>query len=124
MARGATTRVSRAKILEQLRAAAKKGDRTSLTLAVDQMKTLALSPRYWKHYLTLLANPLARLVDLLIIKQGDRIARQKGWKIGRATGTPKPAGRPGKKRPLPRRAPHRRRPAAASQPWLFPELGS
>jgi hypothetical protein len=124
MARAAVTRISRAKVLEQLRAAAKKGDRAALTLAVDQMKTLALSPRYWKHYLTLLGNPLARLVDLLVIKQGDQIARQKGWKIGRVARKPKPTGRPGKKPPAPGRAPRGRRPVAASQPWLFPELGS
>ena len=73
------SRISRAKILEQLRLAARKGDRTALTLAADQMKTLAYSPRYWERYLELLANPLARLVDLLLIKQGDKIARQKGW---------------------------------------------
>jgi hypothetical protein len=124
MARAAATRISRAKVLEQLRAAAKKGDRAALTLAVDEMKTLALSPRYWKHYLTLLANPLARLVDLLVIKQGDRIARQKGWKIGRVTRKPTPAGKPGKKPPPPGRAPRGRRPIAPRQPWLFPELGA
>jgi hypothetical protein len=47
------------------------------------MRTLALSPRYWERYLALLANPFARLVDLLVIKQGDRIAHQKG---GRSRG--------------------------------------
>ena len=73
------SRISRAKILDQLRLAGRKGDRTALTLAADQMKTLAYSPRYWEKYLELLANPLARLVDLLLIKQGDKIARQKGW---------------------------------------------
>ena len=73
------SRVSRGKILEQLRLASKKGDRNALTLATEQMKTLAFSPRYWEKYLDLLVNPLARLVDLLLIKQGDRIARQKGW---------------------------------------------
>jgi hypothetical protein len=72
--------MSSAKVLGQLREAAKRGDRTSLTLAVEQMRTLALSPRYWEKYLGLLGNPLARLVDLLVIKQGDRIAHQKGWK--------------------------------------------
>ena len=35
------SRISRAKILEQLRLAARKGDRTALTLAAEQMKTLA-----------------------------------------------------------------------------------
>ncbi|OLC17770.1 MAG: hypothetical protein AUH29_00930 [Candidatus Rokubacteria bacterium 13_1_40CM_69_27] len=74
------SRLSRGRILGELRAAARKGDRAALTLAVDQMRTLALSPRYWEKYLVLLRNPLARLVDLLVIKQGDRIAHQKGWK--------------------------------------------
>ena len=80
MARLPASRLSSAKILRQLREASRKGDRASLTLAVDQMRTLALSPRYWEKYLALLGNPLARLVDLLVIKQGERIAHQKGWK--------------------------------------------
>jgi hypothetical protein len=74
------SRLSSARILAELRAASRKGDRAALTLAVDQMRTLAFSPRYWAKYLGLLRNPLARLVDLLVIKQGDRIAHQKGWK--------------------------------------------
>lgn len=74
------SRISQAKLLGDLRIAAKRGDRTALSLALDQMRTLAHSPRYWEKYLTLLSNPLARLVDLLVIKQGDRIAYQKGWK--------------------------------------------
>lgn len=80
MARTPPSRGSQAKILAELRRAARKGDRAALSLALDQMRTLALSPRYWEKYLTLLGNPLARLVDLLAIKQGDRIAQQKGWK--------------------------------------------
>ncbi|MBI4594127.1 MAG: hypothetical protein HY728_07915 [Candidatus Rokubacteria bacterium] len=72
--------MSGARIVEELRTATKKGDRAALVLAVDQMRTLALSPRYWAKYLALLRNPLARLVDLLVIKQGDRVAHQKGWK--------------------------------------------
>jgi hypothetical protein len=80
VARTPASRLSSAKILRQLREAARRGDRTSLTLAVEQMRTLALSPRYWEKYLGLLGNPLARLVDLLVIKQGERIAHQKGWK--------------------------------------------
>ena len=112
------SRVSRTKILEQLRLAARKGDRTALTLAAEQMKTLAYSPRYWERYLELLANPLARLVDLLLIKQGDKIARQKGWVkprrvrptvAVRATRAAKPKGR-------------RRVPSSAEQPSLFPDL--
>lgn len=73
------SRISRARILEQLRLASRKGDRGALILATDQMKTLAYSPRYWDRYLELLSNPLARLVDLMVIKQGDKIAHQKGW---------------------------------------------
>ena len=73
------SRISRARILEQLRLASRKGDRGALMLATDQMKTLAYSPRYWDRYLELLSNPLARLVDLMVIKQGDKIAHQKGW---------------------------------------------
>ncbi|MGH7388463.1 MAG: hypothetical protein ACREM3_03275 [Candidatus Rokuibacteriota bacterium] len=80
MARPRPSRVSATKVLRELRTAAKKGDRAALTLALAEMRTLALSPRYWERYLTLLGNPLARLVDLLVIKQGERIAHQKGWK--------------------------------------------
>ena len=82
------SRVSSGKILDNLRLAAKKGDRSALELALAEMRTLALSPRYWEKYLALLRNPLARLVDLTTIKQGDRIAHQKGWKL------PKPAAAP------------------------------
>jgi len=63
--------------------ASRKGDRSALTLAVEQMRVLALSPRYWEKYFGLLRNPMARLVDLLVIKQGERIAHQKGWKLPR-----------------------------------------
>jgi len=75
------SRVSSGKVLDNLRLAAKKGDRSALELALAEMRTLALSPRYWEKYLALLRNPLARLVDLTTIKQGDRIAHQKGWKL-------------------------------------------
>jgi hypothetical protein len=112
------SRISRAKILDQLRVAARKGDRTALTLATDQMKTLAYSPRYWKKYLDLLGNPLARLVDLLLIKQGDKIARQKGWVKPRRE---RPAGKP-KGKAVKAAARSRRRPAAAEQGSLFPDL--
>ncbi len=84
MARARPSRISQAKLVGDLKLAAKRGDRTALSLALDQMRTLAHSPRYWEKYLTLLANPLARLVDLLVIKQGDRIAYQKGWKLSRS----------------------------------------
>lgn len=87
-ARTPPSRISLAKILADLRLAARKGDRTALSLALDRMRTLAHSPRYWEKYLALLSNQLARLVDLLVIKQGDRIAHQKGWKLPR----PVPAG--------------------------------
>ena len=80
MARTPPSRVNLTRITDNLRVASRRGDRAALTLALDQMKTLALSPRYWEKYLGLLRNPLARLVDLLVIKQGDRIAHQKGWK--------------------------------------------
>src|SRR5712692_9051205 len=80
MARTPPSRVNLKRITDNLRVASRRGDRAALTLALDQMKTLALSPRYWERYLGLLRNPLARLVDLLVIKQGERIAHQKGWK--------------------------------------------
>jgi len=112
------SRISRAKILEQLRLAARKGDRTALTLAAEQMKTLAYSPRYWERYLELLSNPLARLVDLLLIKQGEKIARQKGWVKPRRQ-RPAPAARAGKAAKTKGR---RRPPASAEQPSLFPDL--
>ena len=75
MAKKPPSRISGQKILGELRLAAKKGDRTALTLAH--------SPKYWEKYLGLLRNPLARLVDMLSIKQGERIAHQKGWKLPR-----------------------------------------
>ncbi len=113
------SRISRQAILAQLKLAAKKGDRAALTLAIEQMKVWAYSPRYWEKYLGLLAHPLARLVDLTVIKQGDKIAHQKGWarfKREAARAPAKPAGRPkltGKRRS---------RPAATAQPSLFPDL--
>src|SRR5438477_13032203 len=85
MARTSPSRVSARKVLLDLRLASRRGDRSALTLALDQMRTLAHSPRYWEKYLGLLRNPLARLVDLLVIKQGERIAHQKGWKLPRPT---------------------------------------
>ncbi|HET9490814.1 MAG TPA: hypothetical protein VFR64_13800 [Methylomirabilota bacterium] len=80
MTRPRPSRLSSGRILKELRVAARRGDRTALAVALDQMRTLAFSPRYWEKYLLLLRNPLARVVDLLVIKQGDRIAHQKGWK--------------------------------------------
>src|SRR2546428_13648866 len=97
MARTAPSRVSARKILLDLRLASRKGDRTALALALDQMRTLAHSPRYWERYLGLLRNPLARLVDLLVIKQGERIAHQKGWKLPRRA--PPPPAKPQRARP-------------------------
>src|SRR6266849_6501177 len=116
MARTVPSRVSATRVLDQLRLAAKKGDRAALTLAVEQMRVLALSPRYWEKYLVLLANPLARLVDLLVIKQGDRIAQQKGRRVPTAARKPRTAKRP------PRRAPRRRPSRVTLQPSLFPDL--
>ena len=116
MARTAPSRVSTSKILLDLRLAARKGDRTALSLALDQMRTLAHSPRYWERYLGLLRNPLARLVDLLVIKQGDRIVHQKGWKLPRPAPAAESKAKGGTKKISKRRgAP----PAAATQPSLF-----
>ena len=111
--------MNRGRVLDQLRLAARKGDRTALALALDEMRTLAFTPRYWLKYLDLLQHPLARLVDLLVIKQGDKIARQKGWTpAARKRARPaKPAAADG---PKPRRAPTPRRPAGPDQPSLFP----
>src|SRR5262245_4265079 len=81
MARPRPSRISQTRLVGDLKLAAKRGDRTALSLALDQMRTLANSPRYWEKYFALLSNPLARLVDLLVVKQGDRIAYQKGWKL-------------------------------------------
>jgi hypothetical protein len=114
------SRVSRAKILEQLRLAGRKGDRNALALATEQMKTLAYSPRYWEKYLDLLASPLARLVDMLLIKQGDKIAHQKGWSPRRRErGDKKAKGRAADAKPR-----RRRRPPPAEQQPLFPDLSA
>jgi hypothetical protein len=127
MARTPPSRISRDQILRDLRAASRKGDRAALTLAVGDMRTLALSPRYWERYLALLRNPLARLVDLLVIKQGERIAHQKGWTLRRAAAAASPADRRrsaakaappagGRARARP---PGRPRVSGAQQPSLF-----
>jgi hypothetical protein len=96
--------VSRGKVLANLRLASRKGDRAALELALGEMRTLALSPRYWEKYLVLLRSPLARLADLLAIKQGERIARLKGWKLPKPV--PEKAAERAKpsERPRPRRA--------------------
>ena len=115
-----SSRLSRAAILTELKLAARKGDRVALTLAIEQMKLWALSPRYWERYLDLLGHPLARLVDMTVIKQGEKIARQKGWvKTRRERAKPAravkgPSARPGRARPA--------RPAASAQASLFPDL--
>lgn len=116
------SRISRRKILEQLKSAARKGDRNALTLAVDQMRTLAYSPRYWEPYLLLLSNPLARLVDLLAIKQGEKIARQKGWVRPKRSPAPSRPGRPSRPRPARRKTGPRPAALADSQPSLFPDI--
>ena len=92
-----------------------------MTLAADQMKTLAYSPRYWERYLELLSNPLARLVDLLLIKQGDKIARQKGWVKPRRE-RPTPSARAAKAAKAAKVKGPRRAPGSAEQPSLFPDL--
>lgn len=107
------SQISQRKVLADLRLAAKKGDRTALSLALDRMRTLAHSPRYWEKYLVLLSNPLARLVDLLVIKQGDRIAQQKGWK------RPRPAAAGKRKRKEPTKPPRRKPTPSIEQPSLF-----
>lgn len=115
-----SSRLSRAAILTELKLAARKGDRAALTLAIEQMKLWALSPRYWERYLDLLGHPLARLVDMTVIKQGEKIARQKGWVKTRRDrakpvgGVKSPAARPARTKPT--------RPAVAAQPSLFPDL--
>lgn len=109
------SRISGQKILADLRLAGRKGDRSALTLALESMRTLAHSPRYWEKYLALLRNPFARLVDLLIIKQGEKIAHQKGWKL------PAPAKTPPAKIKTAKTTAKRKRAAAsgAAQPSLF-----
>jgi hypothetical protein len=116
------SRINRGKILDQLRLASRKGDRNALALATEQMKTLAYSPRYWERYLDLLTHPLARLVDLLLIKQGDKIARQKGW-TRRRRERPAAAGR-GKRGKTPARKRKRRPAPSPEQQSLFPDLSS
>ena len=114
------SRISRAAIVAQLRAAATKGDRAALALAIDQMKTWAYSPRYWQKYLHLLTHPMARLVDLTVIKQGDKIAHQKGWvKPKREPRKPKRVIEP---RPAARAGRRTRSAPAGTQASLFPEI--
>ena len=96
MAKVTPSRISAQKIVGDLRLASKKGDRAALSLALDQMRTLAHSPKYWEKYLILLRNPLARLVDMVVIKQGDRIAHQKGWKLPRVVAAPEKPRKPKK----------------------------
>ena len=113
------SRISRGAILGQLRLAARKGDRAALTLATEQMRLWAFSPRYWERYLDLLSHPLARLIDLAVIKQGEKIARQKGWvKRRRAPAKRAPRG----KAAGPRRRGAKSTRAAPVQPSLFPDL--
>lgn len=117
---GARRTPSQARVLDNLRLAARKGDRAALALALDEMRTLAFTPRYWLRYLTLLRHPLARLVDLLVVKQGDRIARQKGWPPAAGRRRPTRPARHGTRRRRPARAPRRR--PGPEQPPLFPDL--
>ncbi|HEX3178314.1 MAG TPA: hypothetical protein VHZ49_16685 [Methylomirabilota bacterium] len=112
MAKLTPSRISAQKILGELRLASRKGDRAALSLALDQMRTLAHSPKYWERYLMLLRNPLARLVDMVVIKQGERIAHQKGWT------RPKPAP-PAPEKPRKTRKPRARPPAPVAQISLF-----
>ena len=112
-------RISRAAIVAQLKRAAQKGDRASFALATGAMRTWAYSPRYWERYLDLLTHPLARLVDLALIKQGEKIARQKGWAKPRR----QPPNAPARRRvPSSSRSRSRSAPPAPTQPSLFPDL--
>jgi hypothetical protein len=86
------------------------------------MKTLAYTPRYWDKYLELLANPLARLVDLLLIKQGDKIAHQKGWTRPKRERPPAKASARAAKSAKSGSRSRRRPPAGPAQPSLFPDL--
>ena len=115
------SRISSAKVLADLRLAGRKGDRASLTLAVDAMRTLAHSPRYWEKYLALLRNPAARLVDLLVLKQGEKIAHQKGWKLPAVSAKPKAAAKKAETKQSKAKRAKRERAAlaAATQPSLF-----
>jgi hypothetical protein len=117
------SRLSGQKILADLRLAGRKGDRSALTLALDSMRTLAHSPRYWEKYLGLLRNPFARLVDLLVIKQGEKIAHQKGWDRRRGAKSPAEAPPQDRKRGQSPRSKRptasRRRGPASAQPSLF-----
>ena len=117
---GTRRTTSQTRVLDNLRIAARKGDRTALALALDEMRTLAFTPRYWVRYLTLIHHPLARIVDLLVIKQGDKIAHQKGWSQTIRPGHQRPAATRREKAPPPRR-PTRPR-AGPEQPPLFPGL--
>ena len=110
-----SSRPSRAAILTHLKLAAKKGDRAALTLATEQMKLWAYSPRYWERYLDLITHPLARLVDLTVIKQGEKIARQKGWVKRRREPTKRAIERDKPRSP-------RRRAGMPAQASLFPDL--
>ena len=96
MAKVTPSRISAQKIMGDLRLASKKGDRAALTLALDQMRTLAHSPKYWEKYLMLLRNPLARLVDMVVIKQGERNEHQKGWKLPKTAPSPEKPRKPRK----------------------------
>jgi len=119
MAKTAPSRISGQKIMADLRLAAKKGDRSALTLALDQMRTLAHSPKYWEKYLILLRNPLARLVDMLLIKQGERIAHQKGWKLPKTAPPPEKPRKPMSKAARARARARAATAAAALQISLF-----
>ncbi len=114
------SRISRRAILAQLKLAARKGDRAALTLAIEQMKVWAYSPRYWEKYLELLAHPLARLADLTVVKQGEKIAHQKGWARPKRKSARAPA-KPAARRPK-SRGKRSSRPAVSAQPSLFPDL--
>lgn len=117
---GTRRTTSQTRVLENLRLASRKGDRTALALALDEMRTLAYTPRYWLKYLTLIQHPLARIVDMLVVKQGEKIARQKGWS---QSGPRRRRGsKPGKPPAATARPTRARRRTGPEQPPLFPGL--
>jgi len=123
MATQRPSRISVSKITADLRLAGKKGDRSALTLAVESMRMLAHSPKYWEKYLGLLRNPFARMVDMLVIKQGEKIAQQKGWKNRRGASPPSEASPQERRGQSPRSKRPKKRgkgvPADATQVSLF-----
>ena len=121
---GASRRRPRAsaasRILGDLRLAARKGDRSALALALDQMRTLAHSPALLGEATWPPArNPLARLVDLLVDQAGRAHRAPEGMEAATArAGAAETKARRGGKKP-PRRGDARARGSPTAQPSLF-----